>query len=118
MQVLILFVACFILIYSIYKIVFFFQLKKHKKDLYMIVEISSLKRIFKVDVDKISLNRLLNIVSLTDALIFSVVLVATMAIGSYIIRLIVMFLLLMPIIYVAYYLLSKYLKKKGNKRNV
>jgi hypothetical protein len=101
-----------ILFYSVFKITFWFK-KRNKKDLYKITEIMLLENHFKVNVKKLNLDKLYNIIALTNSFIFTVVLMSTIFIDNLIIRLLIMFVLLLPIIYLTYYIVSKYLKKRG-----
>ncbi len=105
-----------ILIYSIFKIVFVFSKRRRKKDLYKMIEISFLEKHFKVDVRKIKIERLLNIIAMSNAIVFTTVLMSTMFIDILIIRELVSFILLFPTIYLVYYFVSKYLKKKVIKK--
>lgn len=120
METFLLFIIYFVLFYVVFKIIFFFQSKRKivKRSLYHMAEIEILKRHFKVDTAKYELKKLLNIVSLSNALIFSVVLVGTSFIENYLLRLIGMFVLLIPVIYFVYLGVSKILNKKGDKDNV
>jgi hypothetical protein len=101
-----------ILFYSFFKITFFFK-KRSKKDLYKITEIMLLENHFKIDVKKLNIDKLYNIIALSNSFIFTVVLVSTLLIDNLIIRLLVMFVLLLPMIYLTYYVVAKYLKKRG-----
>lgn len=118
MHILLIFAAYMVLFYAIYKIIFWFKSRKKKNDLHRMTEIYLLEHKFKINVKKIGMDKMLNIVALSNSFIFTVVLMSTMAINNLIIRLLVMFVLLIPIIYLVYYGVGKYLKKKGNKDNV
>ncbi|MDD2470164.1 MAG: hypothetical protein PHI22_04480 [Bacilli bacterium] len=104
--------AYMILFFSIYKLTFWLKGRKKKNDLNKLMEVHFLQHYFKVDVKRIGLNKLLNIIALSNAFIFTVVLISTSLITNYIIRLLVMFVILMPLIYVVYYGISKYLEKE------
>jgi len=80
--------------------------------LYKIIEIYFLEKQFKVDVKKIDINVLLNIVAICNAFVFTFVLIVTTFIDNLIIRQLATFVLLFPVIYIAYYIVSVYLKKK------
>jgi hypothetical protein len=101
-----------ILFYSFFKITFFFK-KRGKKDLYKITEVILLENHFKIDVKKLNIDKLYNIIALSNSSIFTVVLVSTSLIDNLVIRLLVMFVLLLPMIYLTYYMVAKYLKKRG-----
>jgi hypothetical protein len=113
MEIILISLAYIIFFYSIYKISFWFSRRKNKKDLYKMTEIYFLEHTFKIDVKKIGLDKMLNIVALSNAIIFTIVLMSTTAIDNLILRFIVMFIMLLPIIYLIYYIIAKYLKKRG-----
>lgn len=105
-----------ILFYSVYKVIFRLKTKNKKNRLLDIMEINLLEQHFKVEVKKIGLEKLLNIVALSNAVIFTIVLMSTILIKNLILRIVVMFILLLPLIYIIYYGVSIYLKKKGIKK--
>jgi hypothetical protein len=113
MEIILISLAYIIFFYSIYKISFWFSRRKNKKDLYKMTEIYFLEHTFKIDVKKIGLDKMLNIVALSNAIIFTIVLMSTTAIDNLLLRFIVMFIMLLPIIYLIYYIIAKYLKKRG-----
>jgi hypothetical protein len=113
MKIILISLAYIIFFYSIYKISFWFSRRKSKKDLYKMTEIYFLEHTFKIDVKKIGLDKMFNIVALSNAIIFTIVLMSTTAIDNLLLRFIVMFIMLLPIIYLVYYIIAKYLKKRG-----
>lgn len=118
MQLLILFIAYVTLFYSAHKIFFWFNNRKKTYDIHKIVEINLLEHKYKIDVKKIGTNRMLNIVSLSNAVIYTVMLMATRPIDNIIIRLVVMFLLIIPVIYLVYSIIGNWLRKKGKDKDV
>lgn len=116
MQILLVFGAYMLLFYSTYKITFWLKGRRKKRDLYKIMEIDLLENHFKVEVRKIKIEKLLNLVALSNSVIFAIVLMSTMLITNFIIRILAMFVLLMPLIYLVYYGVSKYLQSKGDKK--
>lgn len=116
MQITLAFIAYMLLFFSVYKIYFFLKSKMKNRDLYNIMEIIYLKKLFKIDVNKNNINRLINLVALSNSFIFSVVLISTMVIYNFIIRLLVMLVLLMPLTFLVYYGVGTYLQKRGNEK--
>jgi hypothetical protein len=93
---------------------FIFKSKGKKNDFSKMMEVYFLEHHFKIDVNSLGLKKVLNIVALSNSFIFTIVLMSTLFINNLIIRILVMFVLLMPLIYLVYYVVSKFLKKKGN----
>lgn len=118
MQLLILFIAYVILFYSAHKIFFLFKNRKKTYDIHKMVEVNLLERKYKVDVKKIGTNKMLNIISLSNAVIYTAVLMVTKPIDNNIIRLLVMFLLILPVIYLVYSAIGRWLQKKGKDNDV
>jgi hypothetical protein len=77
------------------------------------IEVYFLEQRFKINVKKLTSNNIYNMVALSDSIILTIVLLATSLISDLITRLIVSALLLIPVIYIVYYIVSKYLKKRG-----
>jgi hypothetical protein len=118
MKILVIFMMFMILFFSINKIVYWFKGNKKKNDLTKIIEVYFLEHTFKVDIKKVGINKIINIVALSNALIFTIVLMSTMLISNFFIRIFVMFIMLIPLIYLVYYSVSKLLNKKGTRDNV
>jgi hypothetical protein len=97
---------------------FWFRYRKKKSEFYKIPELYLLENHFKVPIKKYKIDKIMNIVVLCNSLIFTIILISTMFIPYFFIRIIVMFVLLLPLIYLVYYGVSKYLQKKGEKDNV
>ena len=83
--------------------------KKNKKDL---MELTYLINKFKLNKDKLPLNKLLIIISAINAFIISVVYVVLVFFDTYlIVKFIVGFFLLIALIYAMYELLGRYLER-------
>lgn len=113
MHLLILFIIYVILFYSIYKIIFLFKNKKQANDIHKVMEIHLLEHKYNIDINKIGINKIINLVCLCNAIIFAIVLISTIAIDNIFLRLLAMFGLLLPLTYLVYTNLGKYLKKRG-----
>lgn len=118
MKFLLIIITYMILFYSIYRLFFWLRGRKGKNSLNKLTEIFFLNHYFKIDIKKVGLDKLLNLIAWANSFIFTVVLISTSLITNYFIRLLVMFIILVPLIYVVYYGISKYLKKKGNGKDV
>lgn len=115
MQWLIVFIAYVVFFFSFYKIMYWFKGRNKKNDLYNISEIYFFEHKLKVDVKKIGLEKMLNIVALSNSILFTLVLIATSFIDNFVIRLVAMFFLLMPLTFLMYFGISRMLNKKGKK---
>ncbi len=113
MKILLTTLTYFILFYSFFRITFWIGKKTKKRDLYKMIEVYFLEQRFKINVKKLTANNIYTMVALSDAIILTIVLLATSFISDLIIRLIVSAIVLIPVIYIVYYIVSKYLKKRG-----
>lgn len=120
MDIVLTFLLYFVIFYLVFKIFYYFQRKKkiQKRDLSKTVEIELLRVHFKVDTAKHTIKQLQNVVALGNALVFAIVLMGTSFIENYLLRLLGMFVLLLPVIYFIYFGISKILAKKGDNKNV
>ena len=88
--------------------------KKRKKKNDELTEIAYLVGKFKLDKDKLPLNKLMILFSLVNAFIISLVIVVVMLIDvNVIFQLIIGFILLMALIYSLYEIIGRHLVKKG-----
>ncbi len=116
----ILFAITFLIVLIVYLVIFirnYRQTKKGKKSKLKrdLVEVRLLKLYYKVDIDKLkysSVLRSISVVSSFDiALIVSISCITKMGILQILIACVIIF----PVIYISYWLLAKYLKRKIKK---
>lgn len=126
MQELILFIMCYIVVLAFYELYFVRRaknyrsgkMKKKKKDKYKEPgEIMLLRSKFKVDVDKVNYDQLLQIVALVSSLDISLVVSVMSIIPIFVLKLVVGLILIFLTIYVSYYLVYLFYKKKGMIKN-
>ena len=126
MQELILFIMCYIVVLAFYELYFVRRaknyrsgkMKKKKKDKYKEPgEIMLLRSKFKVDVDKVNYDQLLQIVALVSSLDISLVVSVMSIIPIFVLKLVVGLILIFLTIYVSYYLVYLFYKKKGLIKN-
>lgn len=92
--------------------------KKKKKKNNELTEISYLVGKFKLNKDALPLNKLLVIISLSNAFIISLVAVVVIILNTYIIiQLVVGFILLFALIYAIYELIGRSLERRGYSKN-
>ena len=126
MQELILFIMCYIVVLAFYELYFVRRaknyrsgkMKKKKKDKYKEPgEIMLLRSKFKVDVDKVNYDQLLQIVALVSSFDISLVVSVMSIIPIFVLKLVVGLILIFLTIYVSYYLVYLFYKKKGLIKN-
>jgi hypothetical protein len=118
MEVLFLFILYYIIFFGVYKLYFLIKLRKGKQNLFKMTEILYLINIYKLDIKKIGIRKVLNIISLINPLILASILLSTDFIDNLLIRIIVMFVLLFILIIVIYHVIGKHFQKKGMIMNV
>ena len=126
MQELILFIMCYIVVLVFYELYFVRRAKKFKsgkmskkkKDKYKEPgEIILLKSKFKVDIDKVNYDQLLQIVALVSSFDISLVVSVMSIIPIFVLKLVVGLVLIFLTIYISYYLVYLFYKKKGMIKN-
>lgn len=126
MQELILFIMCYTVVLVFYELYFVRRAKKFKsgkmskkkKDKYKEPgEIILLKSKFKVDVDKVNYDQLLQIVALVSSFDISLVVSVMSIIPIFVLKLVVGLVLIFLTIYISYYLVYLFYKKKGMIKN-
>ena len=126
MQELLLFIMCYIVVLVFYELYFVRRAKKFKsgkmskkkKDKYKEPgEIILLKSKFKVDIDKVNYDQLLQIVALVSSFDISLVVSVMSIIPIFVLKLVVGLVLIFLTIYISYYLVYLFYKKKGMIKN-
>ena len=115
LKYLIIFLAFFVLSYIVY---YFYVVKprvtKNKKskqkEKKLPAELVFLIGYYKIDIKKIGLIRILRILNFVNALMFSVLVMVVYKIEEMWLKLIILAVIIIPVIWVTYYFLAKYLK--------
>ena len=89
--------------------------KKIKKERDLPTEIKLLQSYYKVDIEKIGVVRILRIVNVVNAFFLSLLVMAVLPIKEVWLKLIILFVLMLPAIWVVYYFLAKFLKHLERK---
>lgn len=116
MELLLLFFIYFVFFLLFYKVSFFIKTKgkKKKKDfLTSSREMIYLANKYKLNIKKIGVDKVINLICLANAFIFSLVLTATFLIDNLFVRIMVMFVLLIPLIFIIYHIIGSFYRKKG-----
>ena len=110
----ILFIIFFIILYALYYVLFVRKQVKYDKK-----KISSDLRIltgyYKIDVEKIGFQKVLRILNLVNSLMMASLMMVVINIDKTIFKILILFVLMIPSIWVVYYFLAKYLKHLERK---
>ena len=115
MQDIILFILTFLFTFIIYQlfIVRKAKSKKKKKNKWEVIEISYLVKKYKLDMEKISYNQLLQIVALTSSFDIALIVTIILMFDNFILEIIVGFIAMFLIIMISYHLIYIFYKRKG-----
>lgn len=118
---LILFLIAFIIVFLLYRIIIVRRAKSKKKPKEPL-EVTYLVNKYKLDLEKVSYKRLLNVISIVSALDIALVVSIIVLLKSFILEMIVGFISTLVIILASYHLVYLVYKKKGmikdeSKRN-
>lgn len=129
MKEIILFIACFILVFICYQVFFVFPMKKYRKnkkngkkknikEKKELAEIRFLVTKYKLDLDKVNYNKLLLVVSLVSSFDITLIVTIITLFDSYFLSFLLACVLVLPIILFSYWLVYKFYEKKGMIKNV
>ena len=106
-------ITAFILIYLFYLVTVISRKNKLNK-LIKGTEITYLKNRYKLSLKKTSQKKLGNLIALTNSFIFSLTVFIVGFIKNYLLKLLVGFVVLIPLILLSYHILSLYLRSEEN----
>lgn len=126
MEEIVLFIMSFIFMFIIYQIFIVKPAKKRAhdkkkkkdKDRKELVEIKYLVKRYRLDLDKVSYNQLLQIVALVSSFDISLVVSVIMLLDNFIMEIVIGFFATLLIIMISYHLVYLFYKKKGMIKNV
>lgn len=129
MKEIILFIACFILVFICYQVFFVLPMKKYRKnkkngkkkkikEKKELAEIRFLVTKYKLDLDKVNYNKLLLVVSLVSSFDITLIVTIITLFDSYFLSFLLACVLVLPIILFSYWLVYKFYEKKGMIKNV
>ena len=102
--------SVFIIIYLFYYIAVISKSKKLDK-LMEGMEITYLKRRYNLSLKKINKKRIANVIALTNSFIVSVTILLVSIVGNHILKLMMAFIILVPLIIISYHIIGLYLKR-------
>ena len=117
MQQIVLFLMTYALVFIFY---YFFITRKTKKNNSKKIpkEVSYLVGKYQLDLKKIDYKKLLIIISLVSSLDITIIVTLMVLFESYLIKLLLAIVLIIPVIFISYHLVGMYYKKKGMTKNV
>lgn len=115
MEYLIDFIIYFVIVLIIYKLYFLFFSKRKNFKIKNMIELVFLEKSFKIKIENYKPKKLYNIITFANSCLFSLILAATLWINSIVFRIIAIFLMLLPLTYLTYFIVGKYLQKRGKK---
>lgn len=129
MKEIILFIACFILVFICYQAFFVLPMKKYRKnkkndkkkkikEKKELAEIRFLVTKYKLDLDKVNYNKLLLVVSLVSSFDITLIVTIITLFDSYLVSFLLAAVLVLPIVMISYWLVYKFYEKKGMIKNV
>ncbi len=129
MKEIILFIACFILVFICYQVFFILPMKKYRKnkkngkkkkikEKKELAEIRFLVTKYKLDLDKVNYNKLLLVVSFVSSFDITLIVTIITLFDSYLVSFLLAAVLVLPIVMISYWLVYKFYEKKGMIKNV
>ena len=120
MEELVLFGLCYVLVFVLYQIFIVSKAKKNyeKEDKKYPVEVKYLIGKYKLDMEKIKYNQLLQIVALVSSFDISLMVSAVSIFDNYVIQLVAAVAIVIPVLLVSYSLVGLFYKKKGMVKDV
>lgn len=129
MKEIILFIACFIVVFICYQVFFILPMKKYRKnkkngkkkkikEKKELAEIRFLATKYKLDLDKVNYNKLLLVVSLVSSFDITLIVTIITLFDSYLVSFLLAAILVLPIVMISYWLVYKFYEKKGMIKNV
>jgi membrane protein implicated in regulation of membrane protease activity len=129
MKEIILFIACFIVVFICYQVFFILPMKKYRKnkkngkkkkikEKKELAEIRFLVTKYKLDLDKVNYNKLLLVVSLVSSFDITLIVTIITLFDSYLVSFLLAAVLVLPIVMISYWLVYKFYEKKGMIKNV
>ena len=120
MEELVLFGMCYVLVFILYQIFIVSKAKKNyeNEDKKYPVEVKYLMGKYKLDMEKIKYNQLLQIVALVSSFDISLMVSAVSIFDNYVIQLVAAVAIVIPVLLVSYYFVGLFYKKKGMVKDV
>lgn len=115
MKQFVLFIIIFVIVYLFY-LLFVISRKKSLEKWKSGKEMTYLKYRYKLNLDKINIKELANVIGLSNALIMSLVVTVISFFKSFVIQMLVGIVLLFPSIIIIYHIIGKYYQRKQRRK--
>ena len=117
MEYLFIFVFTFLIVYLVYYQIII-RRKKGLEAFRNGKQLLFFKNAYKMDIDNIDCKKFANSLSLTNAFIIALTVTVTELLDGLVIKMLVGFVILIPLILICYFILGKVYKKKEGKKNI
>lgn len=117
MQELVLFIMTFVIVFIIYK-VFIVKQNKRRNSKKRPVEVNYLIYKYNIDIKKVNYKNLLNVISLVSSFDISLIVSLVSLCNSFVLKLTIVIIGIIPLYLISYYFVGKYYVKKGCIKNV
>ena len=114
MNYVILFVATFLIVYLLYLLTVILNKKKLEKFKKSNQTLYFVKK-YKIKVDNDNVKLLAHLVAISNAFIMSTAITIVELVPNFILKILVAFLVIMPLILISYHVVGKIMLKRGNK---
>lgn len=114
MKELIYFIITFVLIYLLYLVLVILR-KKGLTKFEKSTEVLYLQKKYKINLKKISVKSLANVVGLTNSFLIALVVFLVSVIDNFLLKFVIAFLIMIPMILILYHFIGVYYKKKETK---
>ena len=114
MKFIILFVVTFLVVYLLYLLTVILNKKKLEKFKNSNQALYFVKK-YKIKVDDNNVKLLAHLVALSNAFIMSTAITLVELVSNFILKILVAFLVIMPLILIMYHIVGKVMMKRGNK---
>ncbi len=108
------FVFCFLVIYLLYLFIIVLR-KKGLEKFKTSKQLDYFKIKFKLDIKKLNFKKFANALAVTNAFIIAFTVTVIEVFDNWILKVLVAFLILLPLMYLLYNIIGKYYKKKEGK---
>ena len=114
MSYFVLFIISFLVVYLLYLLTVILNKKKLEKFKKSNQVMYFIKK-YKIEIDDNNVKLLAHLVALSNALIISIAITIVELVPNYILKILVAFLIIMPLILILYHIVGKIMLKRGNK---
>lgn len=112
-NIIIMFFSYYLTFYFFNRLLFWFRGRKGLLGIKKSVEVSYLMNKYQLNIEKIGVSKIVNLIALSNALILTINLMILQLLGLSVLALLLCFLITMMFIFFFYHLIGRYYQKKG-----